>query len=363
MNMGTKRQKTLKAGFILTTLIGTLLFGVEIPTALANKHAFGAAVELNSKVIQLSNAKQSIMALIGGQIETYYVGPGQKVEAGQKIALIKSIELSKMTADYISLKKQFSALNKNYQATKSLYEKGMASIRDVNLQSIRRNAMLSQIAALESQLKTLEVNTSSLKKASADYSLYAHDNGKVSELLQPLHSVIGKDVPIVTIVKEYSFYIQSYLPLAYAERVKIGQKIVVSDNKKELVTHITQILPELDEKTQRIIVLSSLDKKADDLYLNAYLPSTLYLNADKEYIAVKKSALSFFNNEWVVFVPGKESGQEEDEIPYEPRVVNVVAQDERYVGVEGIEAGEAYASDKAYYVKSMLLKSSLGDGD
>lgn len=348
---------------ILITLIGTLLFSAQIPTERAQKHAFGASVVLNSKVIQLSNAKQSIMALIGGQIEKYYVDPGQKVQAGQEIALIKSIELSKMTADYISLKKQFSALAKNYSATEKLYKKGMASIQDLNLQSIQKNAMLSQISALESQLKTLEINTSRLKKASADYILYAHSDGKVSELLQPLHSVIGEDVPIVTIVKEHSFYIQSYLPLAYAERVKIGQKIVVNDNKKALITHITQILPELDEKTQRIIVLSSLDKKADDLYLNAYLPSTLYLHADKEYIAVKKSALSFFNNEWVVFVPSKESGQEEDEIPYEPRVVKVVAQDERYVGVEGIEAGEAYVSDKAYYVKSMLLKSSLGDGD
>jgi len=371
---------------ILTTLISTLLFSVEIPTEHAQKHTFGKSVELNSKVIQLSNSKQAIMALISGHIEKYYVEPGQKVKTGQKIALIESIELSKMTANYISLKKQFSALNKNYLATKSLYEKGMTSIQDVNLQSIQRNAMFSQISALESQLKTLGINMSTLKEASADYILYAHSEGRVSELLQSLHSVIGEDTPVVSIVKDQAFFIQSYLPLEYADVVKIGQKIVINHNKKDVVTHITHILPELDEKTQRIVVLSSINEKMNNLYINAYISSTLYFDATQEHVAVTKSALSFFNNEWVVFVPiaeyteeesetnedkkneekvteEGEEGEEESKAPYEARVVKIIDSDESYVAVEGLELNEEYVSDKSYYVKSMILKSSLGDGD
>lgn len=365
---------------ILTTLISTLLFSVEIPTEHAQKHTFGKSVELNSKVIQLSNSKQAIMALISGHIEKYYVEPGQKVKTGQKIALIESIELSKMTANYISLKKQFSALNKNYLATKSLYEKGMTSIQDVNLQSIQRNAMFSQISALESQLKTLGINSSTLEKASADYILHAHSEGRVSELLQALHSVIGEDTPVVSIVKDQAFYIQSYLPLEYADVVKIGQKIVINHNKKDVVTHITQVLPELDEKTQRIVVLSSINEKMNDLYINTYVSSTLYFDTTQEHVAVKRSALSFFNNEWVVFIPIEkheeepdvhedehENGEdehgehEENEAPYEARVVEIITQDDAYVAVKGIKSGEEYVSDKSYYAKSMMLKSSLGE--
>ena len=391
MNIRTKVQceRALNASrkvLLLTTLLSTLLFSVEIPTEHAQKRAFGKSVELNSKVIQLSNAKQSIMALISGHIEKYYVQPGQKVKAGQKIALIESIALSKMTADYISLKKQYSALNKNYQATQNLYKKGMTSTQELNLQSIQKNAMWSQISALESQLKTLGINTKTLKKASADYILYAHSQGRVSELLQALHSVIGEDTPVVSIVKDQAFYIQSFLPLEYADIVKPGQKVVVKHNKRDVVTHITQVLPELDEKTQRIVVLSSINEKINDLYINAYVPSTLYFDATQEYVAVKKSALSFFNNEWVVFVPigehadkenheeeksdgndnddgDGEEDEEEYESPYEVRVVKIINTDENYIGVKGIESGEEYVSDKSYYVKSMILKSSLGDGD
>ena len=153
--------------FLITTL-----FSVEIPTKHAQERAFGKSVELNAKVIQLSNAKQSIMSLVSGHIEKYYVEPGSKVKTGQKIALIESIMLSKMTADFISLKKQFIALEKNYKATHSLYKKGMSSMQDLNLQSIQKNVMLAKISALNSQLNTLGTNTthSLLKNDKADLS-------------------------------------------------------------------------------------------------------------------------------------------------------------------------------------------------
>ena len=385
---------------ILSLWVTTALFAVEIPIEEATTKTFGKSVELNAKVIQLSNAKQSIMSLVSGHIEKYYVSPGQKVKSGQKIALIESIMLSKMTADYISEKEQFSALNKNYEATKKLYEKGMTSMQELNLQSIQKNAMSARITTLKSQLATLGIQADLLKEASANYILYAHSDGTVSELLQPLHSVIGEDTAIISIVKDQAFYIKSYLPLEYANLVKTGQKIVVSSGNEDLMSHVTQVLPELDEKTQRIILLSSIDERTDNLYINSYVSSTLYLDAKDEHVAVKKSALSFFKNEWVVFVPKEESHEEEDEhghgtlddhdkdehathddheaeednnddnehdehdedeAAYEARIVEIITQDETYAAVKGLESGEAYVSDKSYYVKSMMLKSSLGE--
>ena len=343
---------------LLTLWLSISVMAAELPTAYAKKHLFGKSVQLNSKVIQLSNAQQSVMSLVDGYIEKYYVAIGEKVHAGQKIAVIKSTVLSKMTSDYISLKEQFMALEKNYNATKTLYGKGMTSMLELNTQSMQKDAILNKIASLKSQLETLGIKADTLQKATSAYMLYARSTGRVSALVQPLHAVVSATTPIVSIVKDRAFYIKSYLPLEYTDAVKIGQKVVVDDGKEKLITHITKILPELDEKTQRIILLSTVDKPVENLYINAYLPSTLYFNADKEYIAVKKSALSFFNNEWVVFIPNKEN-----EIQYEPRVVKVITQDEQYVGVDGIKAGEEYVSDKAYYAKSMLLKSSLGDGD
>lgn len=352
---------------LIAIVLASTLFGMEIPTKHAKQRAFGKSVELNAQIVQLSNASQSIMSLVDGHIEEYYVRVGQSVKEGQKIVLIESIMLSKMTANFISQKKQLQAQQKNYQASKSLYEKGMTSMQELNAQSIKRDEVLAKLTSLKSQLETLGVNTNTLKKASSNFILYAHSDGVVSEILQPLHSSIKEDIHIISVTKSQAFYLKSFLPLEYANKVKIGQKIVIETNTKNIVSNVTQILPNVDEKTQRIVLLSSIDEITDNLYINAYTSATLYFKSTKKYVAVEKSALSFFNNEWVVFVPKEEELQEDahdnlgHEEAYEVRVINIITQDEEFVAVEGLELDEEYVSDKSYYVKSQLLKSSLGE--
>ena len=384
------KELTMNRISLLVLLYVTSLFSVDIPTQHTELRSFGESIELNSQIIQLSNAKQSVTSLVSGHLEKYFVEAGQSVKSGQKIALIESILVSKMTADFISLKKQIISLNENYDASKKLYDKGMLSTQALNNLGIEKNSMDSKIAALRSQLQTLGIQTKNLKKATGNFILYAHSSGKVSSLLQPLHTVIREDEALITIIKDQAFYVQSYLPLKYASVIKSGQKLSVDYNGRKIVTHITQILPELDVKTQRIVILSSVDEKADDLFVNTFVSSTLYFKPTEKHVAVKKSALSFFNNEWVVFMPTEkenhddheehgeekhddheEHGEEkhddheehgeEPSLPYEARIVEIITQDDEYAGVQGIELDEEYVSDKSYYVKSMMLKSSLGE--
>jgi len=376
---------------ILNIILTFSLFGIEIPLEHSTQRTFGKSVKLNGQIVQLSNASQSVMSQVDGHIEKYFVKIGQNIKKGQKIVLLESIVLSQMTADFISQKKQLNAQQKNYTATKLLYDKGMASMVELNTQSIKRDEFLAKLNTLKSQLSILGINTSKLKKASPNFILYAHSDGVVSEILQALHSNVNIGTPIISVVKNNAFYLKSYLPLKYAHRVKVGQKIVIKYHSKNIISYITQILPNVDEKTQRIILLSSIDEKVKYLYINAYTSAELYFDTTKKYVAIKKSALSFFNNEWVVFVPKEQKEHEghdgldeheehkheglevhkedkhnghkehdENGSDYEPRVVKILTQDEEFIAIEGLELGEEYVSDKSYYVKSSLLKSSLG---
>lgn len=342
---------------IITLLgLGSLVCAIEIPTEKTQMHSFHKSVALNAKIIQLSNAKQSIASLVSGHLEKYFVAPAQDVKEGERIALIESIELSRMSAEYIALKKQYVAIQKNYESIKKLYNKGLTSIQSLNAEAIRRSEIAANLTALQSQLETLNIDVKSLKKATGSFVLYAHSSGRVSALLKPLHASVSSNEPIVSIVKNQAFYIKSYLPLEYAIKVDIGDKIVVKYAGKEIVTHVTQIMPKVDDATQRVVVLSNVKQKVDNLFINTYVKATIYFSNAKSYVAVKKSALSFFNNEWVVFIPNEEKG-------YVPQVVEIVTQDENYVAIKGLTLGQKYVSDKSYYVKSALLKSSLGDGD
>ncbi len=347
------------------TLLCASVFAMEIPTQQVRVHDFSESKKLNAKVIQLSNAQEAITSVVAGHLEKYFVKPAQVVKKGQKIALIESILVSKMTADYLALKKQLASSQKNYEALQKLYDKGMTSMSQLNNESIKKSAIAAQLNALESQLLTLGINTKQLTQATANYMLYSHSGGKISALLKPLHSSVSENDPIVNITKEQAYYIKSYLPIEYATKAKLGDKIFVHYAGQKIETHITQIMPKVDEDTQRVIVLSSVDEKVDNLFIDAYVEATLYFGKSFKHLAVKKSALSFFNNEWVVFVPNEnETAKEEEEaVPYAIKVVKILALDENFVAVDGLAQGEEYVSGKSYFVKSALLKSSLGDGD
>lgn len=361
----------------LLILVTSVLFSMELPTQNTQLRSFGKSVTLNSKIIQLSNAQQAVTSLVSGHLEKYFVELGEHVKTGQKIALIESIAVSKMTADYLSYKKQFFSLQANAYANKKLYDKGMISKQKLNTLSIELDAMNSKVIALKSQLETLGIDTKKLKNATANFILYAHSEGIVSALHQPLHTVVREDETLISITKNQAFYVESYLALKYSSVVKINQKLVVNYNGRNIITHITQILPELDVKTQRIIVLSSINEEVSDLFINTFVSSTLYFESTQEYVSVKKSALSFFNNEWVVFMHKEEDeghhdsldeedsqeehSHDEHELKYEPQVVEIITQDEEYAAVKGIKKGEEYISAKSYYAKSMILKSSLGE--
>ena len=349
--------------FVSSLILFSCAFANEINLENAQMRKFGKSVELNSKVIQLPSSKQSLMALLDGKIIKYYVKEGDIVKKGDKIALIQSIEISKMTAEYLALKEQLKSIEENYEGSLSLNKKDIISRQELNLQNIQRKDISAKLETIVSQLKTLDIEAKDIKNTISEYTLFAHNSGIVSSLLKTEYSAISKDTEIVYIVKEKSFYLKSYLPTTYSEYLKPGQKISTIFNGKSITSYVEKILPELDESTQRIIVLSSIEDEKIKLYSNLYLGSTLYYETDKEYISVKKTALSFMNNEWVIFVPNENetSHTEDKEQEFKPLDIKIIQENDEYVAVEGIEENQKYVRDEPYKVKSLVLKSSLGE--
>jgi len=367
-------------------LINTL-FALDVPIDEVEKRTFKETITTNSQVVQLSSAKSTIMARLGGKIIHYKIKEGDTLKKGQAIATIESVELASQLAELKGLKKELSITNKNYQMVKKLYNIGVESKQNLNKQEEERAKITSQIDIIKSRL-------SMVKGRKGDrYKIYAQSAGRVEKILAPLNSVVDSNEPLLSIVKgKESFLIKSFIPLKYATKIRVGQKGSIVYGEEEYTMKITQILPNIDQQTQKITVLSTLDKPIHNLFVNTFLDSKLFFGEGKSYLTVKKSALSFFNNEWVVFVPehhdedehdkhndnetrrgrasvpthahdekeDKHGHEEEEEVPYNIKVVKILKQNSKWVAIEGLEEHQDYVSDRSYYIKSLLLKSSLG---
>ena len=379
-----------------TILLINTLFALDVPIDEVERRTFSESISTNSQVVQLSSSKSTLMARLGGKVVAYKIKEGDSIKKGQLVAIIESLELTSQLAKIKGLRKQLSISNKNYKMVKKLYNIGVESLQNLNSQEEERTQLLSQIDVIKSRLSSVKGRNGN------QYKVYAQSSGRVDKVLTPLNSVVDSNEPLISVLKgKESFLIKSFIPLKYATKIRVGQKGSIRYGEEEYEMHITQILPTIDQQTQKMTVLSTLEKPVNNLFVNTFLDSKLFLGAGKSYLTVKKSALSFFNNEWVVFVPehhedehhdehekhddhenhahdehndheirrgrasvpthaNNEEDHEEEEVPYDIRVIKILKEHNGYVAIEGLKEHEDYVSDKSYYIKSLLLKSSLG---
>jgi len=371
-----------------TILLSNSLWAVDVPIDEVKKRIFSESITTNSQVVQLSSDTSTVMARWGGKIISYHLKEGDKIKNGQLVATIESIELTSQIAKLKALKHQLSVINKNYEMIKKLYNIGLESLQKLNQQEEEYTLILSEIEIIKSQLALIK------GRIGNRYKIYAQTTGRVEKVLAPLHSVVDSNEPLISILKgKESFLIKSFIPLKYATKIRVGQKGSIIYGEQEYEMKIIQILPTIDRQTQKMTVLSKLYSPVNNLFVNTFLDSKLFLGKGKSYLTIKKSALSFFNNEWVVFVPEhhddehKEHAEhekheshkeeehhdekeehkghghdehEEEEVPYDIKVVKILKKFDDYVAIEGLKEHEDYVSDKSYYIKSILLKSSLG---
>ncbi len=372
----------------LFLLLPLLAFSNPISMDHAKLKPLGKIVKTNAQITQLSDQKQKIVSRLPGHVEEYFVKTGQQIKTGDKVALIESIDLSKMSAEYIALRQQAKAAREQLATAKKLYKKGLTSQNELNQNIIEIENVLAKQNAIESQMKSLGIDASKLTEATDQFILYAHADGVVGEIFVPLHSNVNAEDKLMSVVNQNGYYAIAYLGLEDAMKVSDKTTGFVTVADKKYPAHFVQLLPTIDEETQRAKVLFMMMKNPKNILINAFTEMDISLAPFTEAVMVKKSALTLFQGEWVVFVEKEHEGEahegeeahghdeheeeaghdeeeedheEHEEAPYLPKVVEIIAYNGDDVAIKGLKVGEEYVSDGVYFVKSMILKSSLGE--
>ena len=352
------------------TLLPIFAAPIQIKTDIAQTGKIGKVIRTNAEITQLSDQKQQIVSRLPGHIENYFVKPGSHVNKGMKVAELTSIALSKMTAEYLALKAQERAAASQRKTAEILYKKGLGSRNELNNKIVSLERIRGKRNALAASLRSLGIDPEALKAPTDRLILKAHAEGTVGRILVPLHANVDAQTPILRIVQSQGYYAVAYMKIEDALKVDDQSKATVTLMNKHFNASFIQLYPQVDEETQRAKVLFALKGETGKLLLGAFVPIQVEIAPFIKAVTLKRSALTLFQGEWVVFVPkaddegheGEEHHHDEaHEVPYAPRVVEILAYSGDRVALKGIEAGEAYVSKGVYFVKSLLLKSSLGE--
>lgn len=141
-----------------------------------------------------------------------------------------------------------------------------------------------------------------------------------------------------------------------SQTLKVGQKILIqpSEGTDKIETTISYISPFGTENTQTTLARAVVPNPNGQLRPGLFVAGEVVLDEVRAPVAVKASALQTLDDQPVVFVEVAKG--------FEARAVTLGERDDEHVEIKsGVRAGEKYAAENSFVLKSELARPAPGE--
>ena len=156
---------------------------------------------------------------------------------------------------------------------------------------------------------------------------------------------------------ESRLWVEAKLAAEVADRIEVGMPARVSGDERQWISgKVVQIHRRIDETTRTLAVRIELDLSQGGLRPGQFVKSAIALTAGQSVMAVPSEAVVLLQGDYVVFKP---EGEEIHPAPVERGVTRG-----NWTEIKaGLVLGDEIVTQGAYVLKSLLLKSMIGDAD
>jgi len=288
---------------------------------------------------------------ITAQIIHRHARMGQQVKKGQKLVTLSSVEMAEAQG-------QLLIADKEWQRVQKLGRKVVSEKRYVAAQVDHQQAYAKVLAfgMTETQVKRL-LKQGDVSKATGTFDLISSQAGTVLSDDFVIGRVVEPGQVLMEISDESRLWVEAKLAAEVAGRIEIGMPARVSSDERRWVSgKVVQIHRRMDETTRTLAVRIELDSSESGLRPGQFVKSAIALTAGKPVMAVPSEAVVLLQGDYVVFKP------EGEEI--HPAPVERGATRGNWTEIKaGLAVGDEIVTQGAYVLKSLLLKSMIGDGD
>ncbi|MEQ8483952.1 MAG: efflux RND transporter periplasmic adaptor subunit [Pseudomonadales bacterium] len=299
------------------------------------------------------NAYQSarVTPRIPAQVMARHAKLGDRVEAGQPLVTLSSVAMSEAQGALIVAERE-------WQRVKSLGRDAVSERRYTEAQVAQQQAFATVLAygMTQSQAAAL-MNAGDAGRADGSFELLAPQSGTVlsddfivGELIEP-----GR--VLIDISDEDTAWVEARTAPGSFASVSRGSAARVSvDGSQWLNGTVIQRHHTLDEATRTQNLRIAVDNSGDALHPGLFVEVELTTGNGDPVLAVPNTALTMIDGQPTVF---KLEGEHE----LHPQAVETGPTIGGWTIVRnGLAAGESIAVAGVFHLKSLLLKSSLGEG-
>lgn len=284
------------------------------------------------------------------QVVARHVKLGDHVEAGQSLVTLSSIALSEAQGNLI-------VTDREWQRVKSLGDKAVGERRYTEAQVARQQAFAKVLAfGMQEAQATQLLQSGNAVNAVGDFDLLSplagtvlQDNFIVGELIEP-----GR--VLFDISDESVLWIEASVTPSTLSNITVGADARVSANGIDWIDGtVIQLHHSLNETTRTQGIRIAVENTADLLHPGQFAEAEISTGPGNMILAVPNESLTLIKGTPAVFKLG-DGGE------FHPEFVKPGPAIGDWVAISaGIEEGDVIAVTGVFHLKSLLLKSSIGD--
>jgi membrane fusion protein, heavy metal efflux system len=315
-----------------------------------------------------------------GRIEALDVNAGDRVVAGQRLAVLDNFDLSAAHSRVLSAEAALDQAKAQLAAATAAYDRAANLIRSDLVTRAELEARRATVATMEADLRTKEAGLRQYQQEEARLSPVRSAAGTGSSSDQPpLDSpgaivapfagvvdsvsiangeIVDPATPIFTVSDLSTVWVQADVAERDLGAVKVGDAIEVRVSAfpgRVFAGRITYIPDEIESATGMAKVRCEVPNPDGALRVNMFAAVTILSPQDGDAVLVPSSSLQEVNKQSVVFVPTGDG-----QFAWRPVHTGLVANGKTQI-TSGLAAGTPVVGEGSYWLKAALMQSTIPD--
>lgn len=288
---------------------------------------------------------------ISAQVVKRHVHLGDKVEIGQRLVTLSSVEMAEAQGALI-------VADQEWKRVKSLGREAVSERRYTEAQVAEQLARAKVLAYGMTEKQAAELTeTGNADKANGEFDLLApqngtvlHDNFIVGELIDPGYELFElSDESVLWVEAQFT-------PTELPSKDSLISVEVSPDGEVWYPGTLTQSHHHVDQTTRTQGLRIEVENTGDTLHPGQFVEVVFRIDTGSSVLAIPTKSLTMIDGVQKVFVLEDEDEFHTQEIEVGPSF------GEWTTVVTGLAGGEQIVVDGVFHLKSILLKSSLGEG-
>jgi cobalt-zinc-cadmium efflux system membrane fusion protein len=336
-------------------------FGIEVRVATGGSIA--RTVRLPGEVAYNTDRIAHVSPMVSGLVQDVHVSVGDRVEAGQTMAVLTSRELAAARSAYLAAVAKLELARENMAREQRLLSdkvgttRAAAAARQAYREAdIERNQAVNALFALGNSREQIAQIAALEDKDFSAYQLRAPLNGIVTQRHISIGEVIGQeaaDAPFV-VADLSTVWVNLTVYQRDLAQVRAGMPVTIefSGDIPDAQGTIAFVSPALDETTRTATARVVLENPHPDWRPGLFVSGHIETGRETAAVVVPPSALTEMDGGTVVFV--------QTDGGFEPRKVRQGrATPEAVEIIDGLAEGERYAANNVLALKAETNRAAL----